>query len=280
MRSRARGAGRWVLSVLLTTYLVAIVAILTLGASSSRFSTVVKFVDCFGSKEYELRVLMDAMTCMGLPGDALLYHHHQDERRAECSRVAREISRFVWRTRRPYCWLRECGPWLEDIWEGLANGPFDNFGPFVPVFFPWMKLFAFSRGRYRRTVFRIFGVLAPNFLYVTVSGNADGIEGENMPNGTVPRNLFILSQGGKGHVPMLMWLRELTSDGFPIPADYDYVVVFLGTIRGPVRATMKEAVEAALPDRSFVGLASNWRSITGGRSSCSHRRDGEGTPTD
>jgi hypothetical protein len=121
-----------------------------------------------------------------------------------------------------------------------------------------MKLFAFYRGRYRRTVFRIFGVLAPNSLYVTVSGNAGGVKGENTPNGMVPGNLFILSQGGKGHVPMLMWLRELTSDGFAIPTDSDYVVAFLGTIRGRVRATMKEAVEAALPGRSFVGLASNW----------------------
>jgi hypothetical protein len=121
-----------------------------------------------------------------------------------------------------------------------------------------MKLFAFRRRRYRWTAFRLFEVLAANFLYVTVSGNADGVEGENMPNGTVPENIFILSQGGKGHVPMLMWLRELKADRFDIPAHYDYDVVFLGTIRGPVRATMKDAVEAALPKRSFIGMAPNW----------------------
>jgi hypothetical protein len=63
-----------------------------------------------------------------------------------------------------------------------------------------------------------------------------------------------LSQGGKGHVPLLLWLRELA----PVDPDNDsdYDTLFLGTFTSHyLRKGMVEVIQKIFPTTSFV----RWR---------------------
>jgi hypothetical protein len=162
-----------------------------------------------------------------------------------------------------FCWLGFCGPWPEDTWISLAQTvPFSEFGPFVPFFVPWNRIYwhliIVNRSNGLNTVKKIIELVTPNFLYVTVSTNSYGIGGQ--ANYSVPSNLLILSQGGSGHVALPLWLFSLDWHKFPILRSYKYDVVFLGSLRNHrVRPVMVNALRASMPhDRIFIGRSRSW----------------------
>jgi hypothetical protein len=162
----------------------------------------------------------------------------------------------------PFCWSGYCGPWAEEIWAKQAALPFSEFGPFVPIFVQWVHLWAKdARVLYPRVTKRIFGLLSPKYLYVTVSHNDDGLEGRDGPLPELPRNLFILSQGGKGHIPLLLWLKEVNPRNYTVRDSYRYDLVFMGTewtswVRKPTREKMKR-----FGDRAFWGSSPEWEKV-------------------
>jgi hypothetical protein len=172
-----------------------------------------------------------------------------------------ELSRFHYdvlltvrrEVRRPFCWLKSCGPWVEDFWQDLSQLDVSEFGGFVPLFVPWNKLFVcYNLRAYLRLINHLFKQIKPQFLYVTVTQNPAGIESKRASTAALPPNIFVLSQGGQGHVPLLLWLVEL----FPFvqtPTVAERDAFFIGTVRPQsVRSTMQRIIARSPFNISFT----------------------------
>jgi hypothetical protein len=107
------------------------------------------------------------------------------------------------------------GPWIENHWiahfetlfdkesNNSATCLSDHFGPFIPLFLPWVDHWVNGGMRYpKEFLHALRSVLRPNVLYVTVSQNAVGITGDDeLKMESIP-NILVLSAGGYGHVPI------------------------------------------------------------------------------
>jgi hypothetical protein len=95
-----------------------------------------------------------------------------------------------------------------------------DFGPFVHLFVPWMRV---SKGvfglegmqGYCGWLRLVLDVLRAEFMYVTLSQDSSGVPGNDdlrSARFTLPRNVFVLSAGGRGHVLLLSVLKEMPLD--------------------------------------------------------------------
>ena len=201
------------------------------------------------------RMLSEVTDCMGMTNSSFLCN--ESDRQAEFIRVSSWLSRVLpkipW-----HCYAKYCGPWVEDVWcERFGNKPISAFGVFVPLFVPWVNFWVHDRTGYFRFMDNLKQFIRPQYLYVTVSQNDDGIEGRSGKE--VPDNIFIISAGGKGNVPFLLFARELR----PIVSTQNikYDVVFLGTVSThPLRSLLRRAI-AQEGDFAYFGKSSNWREI-------------------
>jgi hypothetical protein len=116
------------------------------------------------------------------------------------------------------------GPWIENYWishfETLwdevvtsSNGTkiclSDYFGPFIPIFVPFVDQFVNSKWHYPGgLVETLLSVLRPNVPYVTISQSDAGLDM------LTPPNVLVMSAGGYGHVPipLLMQNEDLNND--------------------------------------------------------------------
>jgi hypothetical protein len=84
------------------------------------------------------------------------------------------------------------GPWFEDLWPNLCQSHTTNFGYFIPIFVPWIRISLFVLCRSLKHYFTKIGdTLSPDFLCVTV----------------VQRH-----EGGIGYIPLLLWRKENESE--------------------------------------------------------------------
>jgi hypothetical protein len=87
-----------------------------------------------------------------------------------------------------------------------------------------------------RTILGVFGRLSSAFLYtvyVARNRNDDGIEGSDGSEIRIPSDLFVMSQAGKGHIPLLLWLQPRNTNGDPIRRSSRFNTCLMGgsTIR-------------------------------------------------
>jgi hypothetical protein len=199
--------------------------------------------------------------------DATPYRHSAEDRQKHFNEIHARIDTFVppfVRTRRYRNRGRLVGPG-EDVWAAERHRPMADFGPFVPVFAPFTRMF--WQGGERSRPFRDFcgkvlAQLQPEYLYVTLIVQSKGIQGTDDPAHFVPRNLFILSPGGCGHIPMLLWSTVYKPEDFPIASSYRYDCVFMGvTWTSWVRRIGAHVITTGLGDRAFVGTAPDWRNV-------------------
>jgi hypothetical protein len=147
------------------------------------------------------------------------------------------------------------------MWLDLHTLSSREFGPFISLFIPWVHIFfiefEFDRpGRYQEFVKKVFDLLAPDFFYVTITMADVGVTGLVSDPFDIPPNLFVLSQGGKGHVPLLLFAKELRPEDFPIRTTYDFDMIFLGTRRHhPIRRTMTQLLRTKYSNTSIVSFA-------------------------
>jgi hypothetical protein len=188
------------------------------------------------------------------------YIHSLADRYFHFQQLHRQISAIIPSKIPKFCWLRSCGPWIEDQWMQLANESFSQFGEFVPLMVPWVRLWASFNAMYRGWASHILMLLSPDFLYVTLSHNDDGIEGSNDRMEELPDNLLILSQGGKGHVPLLLWMPPgLNPNDFPIKSRYDYDIIFMTGDSHWIRPVIRGVIAAAFGRRAYLTYNFQWQ---------------------
>ena len=129
-----------------------------------------------------------------------------------------------------FCYGKYCGEWVEEVWiNTFINEKFETFGPYIPVFIPWLNIYKKcneNKQCYQSYVKRIFELLEPDFLYITVVQSARGITESYYNSMQVPSNLIILNPAGIGHIPIPHLMRVLNiSDIEPS----QYVASFIGT---------------------------------------------------
>jgi hypothetical protein len=135
------------------------------------------------------------------------------------------------------------GPWIENRWishfETLYDQNDDNntclsdlFGPFIPIFLPWVDHWKSSRSRYPEGLLdTLRSVLRPSVPYVTVSQNDEGLAGRNEFDTKSIPNLFVFSAGGYGHVPIpLLKQDEPHHNGVPVH-DRTIDVSYVGSLK-------------------------------------------------
>jgi hypothetical protein len=97
-------------------------------------------------------------------------------------------------------------------------------------------------------------MMKPQYIYITFSLSDDGIEG---CNDFIPSlsNLLLLSPGGKGHIPMLLWAGWPSNARFyPIADTYKYDVMLLGKQSTHLcRPIITSTVMEAFGKRAHVG---------------------------
>jgi hypothetical protein len=192
----------------------------------------------------ESLALWDAISCLRLPDDPERFVHPVEEREAHFRWLHSEIRKFIPSSFPPHCLVPPCDPWAEDIWETKKSLPFSEFGPFIPLFVPWLLVWRERKTfDYWKAIEQIFGLLLPKYIYVTLSQSDDGLEGRDESNPFVPRNVLVLSQGGKGHIPLLYWMNEWNPWNYSVRKWYRYDLVFVGSDRTHwVRKVAREIV--------------------------------------
>lgn len=163
------------------------------------------------------------------------------------------------------------GPWLEELWykKMCCDWNMDNFGPFIPVFACWANLVVAMKHRVKVEhvhlldlwadfISNICGQLSPKFIYITVLQMCYGMELCERPNPVIPGNLLILSQAGKGHVPLPLLLGPLKR---ATPLKPQNKVVFSGR-NWPKRAKITRVWAKLLGDKlSMYTKMKNWTKV-------------------
>lgn len=174
--------------------------------------------------------LRDAIKCVGTKSNAKLFMSKSyKDRKAHTKWINDEIREILPKQMKQHCWAGFCGPWLEDIWIDFEKKDFHMFGPFVPLFVPWVKMWIRNRTTYIDLRDQILKLLTKEYFYITLCTNSAGIEGRDEDHNIFPDNLLIISGGGRGHIPTLIFMREHNPYNYPISDNYQYDIMFIGT---------------------------------------------------
>lgn len=186
---------------------------------------------------YQLHDL--GLSCLKQSNSTYGYHdipyHTREERNIEYRRI---LNLTVESRKYPtHSWLGFDGPWIEDIWISTfcCSKDISEFGPYIPVFVPWLNIYKKGKQRYSKHIIPYFNMLKPDFLYITVIQSDYGIEGNFSPLKNVPPNLLIISASGKGHIPVLLFMRE-HSVVDPLPRNNS--ILFIGSLKRKARRSI------------------------------------------
>ncbi|OHT04941.1 hypothetical protein TRFO_27443 [Tritrichomonas foetus] len=206
-----------------------------------------------GLHSLAMKCMKDADSPYGFKNITL---HSREKRIAEYHRILK-ISKF-YREWKPKKWIHYNGPFIEDAWiqKFCCEEPIETFGPFIPLFIAWFNIFKRDRANYQKHLKNITNMLNPEFLYITVSANDLGLEGIKIgANVPIPPNLFIISASGKGHVPCLMHLADLS----PVEIlPQKHPIVFIGKLIRWQRKRILEDSHQYLGHHLFSNRTENW----------------------
>ena len=161
------------------------------------------------------------------------------------------------------------GPWIENAYISYFESLYDDdssnrqhqpclsdiFGPFVPIFLPWVDHLVVAshppqqRHQYPDGLVRtLLEILRPNVPYITISQNDEGIVGKYEFNSTTSLpNLLVLSAGGYGNVPIPLLKQEepYITDRIPI-MDRIYDVSYVGSLKNAPHGMRRKMHDAML----------------------------------
>ena len=137
------------------------------------------------------------------------------------------------------------GPWMENAFITRFETLFDEqsvqtnntclpdyFGPFIPLFLPWVDHWVLSKSNYPKGFIEVLrSVLRPDVPYITVSQNDQGLRGYGFkfPMESIP-NVLVLSAGGYGHVPIPLIKQEEPRNNYIDVQDRTIDVSFVGSL--------------------------------------------------
>lgn len=219
------------------------------------------------TSERDNRVLLDAAKCLGLSQSHVdqISRRTFEERKAHYEWISDEITKIVKNGFRKHKWCGYSGPWLEDLWMDMIDEPYESFGPFVPLFVPWVGIWVVENYQHNRYYMKqlklILALLDPSYLYITISFNDDGIDGGDTNQTLLPPNLLVISGGGNGHIPAFIYLGKTKPSDFAIADSYKYDLMFLGSITHPARQIMIDNYTTYLGDRFYYGERTDWKEM-------------------
>jgi hypothetical protein len=168
------------------------------------------------------------------------------------------------------------GPWIENQWIAHFETLYDNeynstclshhFGPFIPIFLPWVDHWVNARFQYPEGFLdTLRSVLRPNVPYVTVSQNDEGLSGKNeLDMRTIP-NLLVLSAGGYGHVPIPLLKQPEMLNNYKNVTDRTIGISYVGSLKHAPRNMRRHLHERLLAlDPSFkyeYFYGNTWRQV-------------------
>jgi hypothetical protein len=201
----------------------------------------------------------------------LRYPFDAEEHFTELHKALEPFSHF-----KQHCDVRHtyCGPWIENAWmdhfRGLWQAEQERakdkarlssvFGPYIPIFFPFVDSWVNSGHRYPVGFVAAFlAALRPDVAYVTVSQNDQGIA---IDMTTIP-NILVLSAGGYGHVPVpLIKGIEPVRNQIPV-RDRTMAVSFVGSLtnapNGLRYKMVQEMKDEFAEHECFAGSLHAWR---------------------
>lgn len=206
--------------------------------------------------------IRDAVTCVESKTDPkYFWGKSYEERKKHSQWINNEIRKIFPNNLSKHCWFGFCGPWIEDIWEFMEKEDFKIFGPFIPLFIPWTRMWKIKNIKiYLDWRTRIFNLLKKDYFYITICTNSHGIEGRDERKKVIPDNLLIIAGGGKGHIPTLIFMRESNPANFPINNTYEYDLMFAGKLTHRVRDKMVKFYSKKLRSKFiFHKKYINWR---------------------
>lgn len=195
------------------------------------FTSYIKLLTSFEMISYqELHQL--GLSCLKQSNSPYGYHdipfHTIEERNQEYLRLLNlTISARKYPT---HSWDGYNGPWTEDVWISTfcCNKNISEFGPYIPVFVPWLNIFKKKRKIYKNITQIYFKMLKKDFLYITVSQSSYGIEGSTKTWDAVPPNLLIIAPSGRGHIPIFLHKGE-QQIAEPLPKNN--TILFIGKLK-------------------------------------------------
>ena len=210
------------------------------------------------------QVFIDALNCLHLNSSRFPNYEEItiEERRNHTRMINEEIAKlYPSNNLTQHCWLGYCGPWIEDLWIDMQNNPQEDFGPFIPLFVYWVRVWIHDDTHQKYFTFfdKVRELLSPKYLYITVNGNDDGIEGRSLDRNIVPDNLLIISPDGRGHIPTLLFLREYNPRDFNISTDYQYDAMFLGSYSHRIRIQMVGTFRSQLGSKFYYRNNIKWQ---------------------
>ena len=139
------------------------------------------------------------------------------------------------------------GPWVEHHFYRTfcCNRSLEDFGPFIPIFVPWLDITAVRSYLFKEMYSTITSNLLPNALYITVTQDDNGIESHLRSIEDLPQNLLILSGSGYGNIPILMnhFERDLI-DNF----ENEYPLSFVGDDKPSYRSFLFQEIKKDIPN--------------------------------
>ena len=165
------------------------------------------------------------------------------------------------------------GPWIENVWishfKPLADGADDlsrHFGPFVPLFVPWLDMLLMTEpgkrwytysAKFQATLAR---VIRRDIIYITVSQYDGGLN--KIPLQDI-RTVLVLSAGGYGHVPVpLLGKSQIPIDSPPMAAR-NYSLSFVGNFHANPRNTTRSMREILSERVQYAATATSKEIFTG-----------------
>lgn len=187
----------------------------------------------------------------------------QKERERVHSFILQNQFANVTRGQRYSCYAGYCGPWIEDYWcLDFIKLPISEFGVFVPIFCPWY-LNNKKAGRvikYVKFLRRLKAFLNSSFLYFTVSKSIMGVE--ETTEHCIPPNVFVVNQGGKGHMALFAHLLDLKPEADLNQNTFKYDVIFLGREKTHYQRKIINDRIRNTSDLSFYsGLSDDWKKM-------------------
>lgn len=215
----------------------------------------------FNSKNIE-QALMDAISCVGSKRPKYFFMSKNfNERKNHSNWINNEIKKITPKNVYELCFHGYCGPSIESIWISMEKEDFSIFGPFIPLFVPWIWMIAAHRDKYFIWRDKIISFMEKEYFYITVTYEDNGIEGRNELKNILPDNIIIISGGGKGHIPIPIFLFEYNPNFFRIRTNYKYDLMFAGSLSThKIRKIMVEQYSYYLGNKfKFYNNSIDWK---------------------